>query len=364
MNAALDRLLSMLHDGAAARTLSLADWEPVLRLGRQARLLGLLGHRLASDEALWSALPPQVRGHFRSAINYSACRLQAVRMELRALDPVLPADVRVVLLKGAAYAAQGLGFACGRMPNDVDLLVTRADLDATEAALRAAGWVADDVDAYDERYYREWSHELPPMRKPGHALELDLHHTITPVTSRTRADDALLFAGMVPLAGTRFWVLHPCDQIVHAAIHLFQDTELDGRLRDLVDIDGLIRHHLRSDADWVELLSRVRSHRASRMLWYALHFCAAWLGTPVPAARWPEAPPEAARRAMDWIVPRTCLPRLPDGAPGLERRLAGQIAQLRYHRLRMPTGLLIRHLAHKAWAGVLPRRPAREGVEA
>jgi hypothetical protein len=66
---------------------------------------------------------------------------------------------------------------------------------------------------------------------------------------------------------------------------------------------------------------------------------------------------------MDWIFPRTCLPRLPDAAPGLGHRLAGQVAQLRYHRLRMPAGLLMRHLAHKAWAAV-PTRRSSAGVDA
>ncbi len=196
-------------------------------------------------------------------------------MELRALDEALPGDVRVTLLKGAAYLAQSIPFARGRMPNDVDLLVSHTDIDAVEAALTTAGWVSEVTDAYDQRYYREWSHELPPMRYPGHALEVDLHHTIAPVTSRTRADDALLFANLVALPRSRFFVLDPRDQIIHAAIHLFQDTELDGRLRDLVDIDELIRNHLHDEADWSALLARAERHRASRVLWYALRYCQA-----------------------------------------------------------------------------------------
>jgi hypothetical protein len=340
-------LLPLLRDAEHARRLTLSDWDRALRLGRQARLLGLIGHRLAASETLWAALPPQVQGHLQAAIHYSAHRLQLVKMELSALDAALPPDAHFVLLKGAAYAAQALEFARGRLPNDVDLLVRRGDLDRVEAALHAAGWEPEANNDYDERYYREWSHELPPMRKPGHALEVDLHHTIAPVTSRTRADDALLFRDLVTLPGSRFFVLDPRDQLLHAAIHLFQDTELDGRLRDLVDIDGLIRRQLTDEADWAELLMRAERHRASRMLWYALHYCAAWLGTPVPAGLPLAPPPAAARRLMDWVLPRNCLPRLPDRAPGVTERIAAGVARVRYHCLRMPPGLLLRHLAHK-----------------
>jgi hypothetical protein len=278
-------------------------------------------------------------------------------MELRALDAALPADAGVVLLKGAAYAAQALEFSRGRLPNDLDLLVRRSDLDRVEAALKAAGWESEAKNDYDERYYREWSHELPPMRKAGHALEVDLHHTIAPVTSRSRADDALLFRDLVALPGSRFFVLDPRDQILHAAIHLFQDTELDGRLRDLADIDGLIRRHLTDESDWAALLMRAERHRAARMLWYALHYCAAWLGTPVPAGLPLAPPPAAARRLMDWVLSRNCLPRLPDRAPDMAERMAAGVARVRYHCLRMPPGLLLRHLAHKGSLAVARWRP-------
>ena len=337
--------------------MQLADWDDTIRLTRQARLLGMLAHRLRDDEGLWAFLHERVRGHLQAAIHYSAYRVQLVRMEMRALDAALPADRPVALLKGAGYLVQGLAMARGRMPNDVDLLVRRADLDAAEAALRSAGWQMEAKTDYDERYYREWSHELPPMRYPGHALEVDLHHTIAPVTSRTRADDALLFDGLQSIPGSRFRVLDPCDQVIHAAIHLFQDSDLHGQLRGLVDVDGLIRHHLGDNAQvWSRLIDRAERHRADRVLWYALHYCRSWLGTPVPEGLALEPPPRWARHGMDWVFSRACAPRIPDATPSLGERLADTLGQLRYHRLRMPPTLLARHLLHKSWKAVRPHK--------
>ena len=336
--------------------MGLGDWNNTVRLARQARLLGLVAHRLQARETLWAAIPERVRGHLQSAIHYSAYRVHTVQFELRALDRALPSDMQVVLLKGAAYIVQTLSFAAGRTPNDVDLLVHRSDLDAAEGALVGAGWKMDAVDAYDERYYREWSHELPPMRYPGHALEVDLHHTIAPVTSRTRADDDLLFDGLQAVPGSRFLVLDPCDQVIHAAIHLFQDSDLHGQLRGLVDIDGLIRQHLSDNAQaWSRLVDRAERHRADRVLWYALHYCRSWLDTPVPEGLALTPPSRWTQRGMDWVFSRTCPPRIPDAAPSLGERLADTLGQLRYHRLRMPPALLARHFLHKTWVAVRPR---------
>ena len=170
---AATHLLPLFRDCHHALSMTLADWDDTVRLARQARLLGLIAGRLKENRQIWEQIPERVHGHLRSSINFSAHRQQMVRMELRALDKVLPPKITVVLLKGAAYIVQQQEFAKGRMPNDVDLLVKRSDLNEAEATLNAAGWVSETTSNYDQHYYREWSHELPPMRYPGHALEVD-----------------------------------------------------------------------------------------------------------------------------------------------------------------------------------------------
>jgi hypothetical protein len=45
------------------------------------------------------------------------------------------------------------------------LLLPRAQLQEAERALFAEGRVADEgLDPYDDRYYRQWMHEVPPLR--------------------------------------------------------------------------------------------------------------------------------------------------------------------------------------------------------
>lgn len=341
-------LLALLADSHHARQLSLADWDSVLRLGRQARLLGMLHQRLSADPEQAAQIPAAVDQHLRAARNYTAYRRQLVIIELAALAKALPEDLPVTLLKGAAYIAQGLPLASGRLPNDVDLLVNPDDLDRAEQALTQAGWAFQAVNAYDERYYRQWSHELPPLRFPGHPLEVDLHHNITPVTGRVKPNLGLLFGDLQPLAGQRWQVLHPAEQIIHAAVHLFQDSELSNKLRELVDIDSLIRSFIHTPADWQPLIERAEQHGATTALGYALEFSHRWLGLSVPEDCRLPAPRRWGRTLTLWTFTQAGLPTLPDQPPSLSRRLAQYMGLMRYHWLRMPPGLLIRHLAVKS----------------
>ncbi|MEF8726788.1 MAG: nucleotidyltransferase family protein [Accumulibacter sp.] len=357
--ATAEHLLRLLTEPGRAGELTLTDWDQTVRLARRARLLGVLAWRIQSRPEQVAALPDSVRGHLDSATVYAAHRVHLLRMELAALARALPAEVRVAVLKGGAYIIQDLETARGRLPNDVDLLVSREDLRRSEAALLAAGWEAQSVDDYADRYYREWSHELPPMRFPGHPMEVDLHHTISPVTGRLKPDRALLFADLQEVSGHRFLVLHPLDQILHAVIHLFQDSELVDNLRDLVDIDSLLRTYLRSAEDWLALTGRASRHGVERPLWYALRYCRRWLATPVPDGLPLLPPPVATVRLMDWLYLHCTLPRLPDRPPTIARRVATHLGLARYQWLRMPPGLLLRHLGHKS-AQALRWRPTAQ----
>ena len=350
-------LLELLRDPSTVLTMHPAEWEPVIRLARGARLHASLGYRLQANAAWWEAVPARPRGHLLSAMNFAAWRRHLLAAELRALNALLPAEIEVVLIKGAAYHAQGLPLAEGRLSADIDLLVRHEDLDVAEGALLAGGWSSTVTDAYDQRYYREWSHELPPMRAEGHALEVDLHHGIAPVTSRCRPDSAALWAAKRALPDSRYFVLDPADQLIHAVVHLFQDTELDGRLRDLVDIDSMLRAFPSDVAALQALTLRVSQFGAGSLFWYALHACQRWLATPVPPELWPEPPARTNEAVMEWVLPRTLLPRLPEEDLGLGGTLAGKLAQLRYHRMRMPLGLLLRHGLAKGW-----RRLGQRGV--
>ena len=97
----------------------------------------------------------------------------------------------------------------GRLLSDVDLLVPRERLDSFEQTLLGHGWESVKLEEYDQRYYRTWMHELPPLSHPERGLEVDIHHTISPLTSRLSPDPARLIADSIPLADSRLRILQP-----------------------------------------------------------------------------------------------------------------------------------------------------------
>ena len=322
-----------------------------MRLARRLRLLARLGESLAASEML-ERVPAQPRRHLISEMRLSRWRTTVMKWAAeRVAATIGEASYPLVLLKGGAYVGQDLPIAAGRLPSDLDILVPQAFIADATTRLQAAGWMAQAMDEHDQRYYLEWSHEVPPMNHPVHPVELDLHHNILPPVARTHVDANALLARLQPSKWPAWQVLHPVDQVLHSAAHLFLDSEPLDRVRDLVDLDGLMRHFGSDPEFWNELPRRGQSLGLSEPLAQAAHFTTAWLGTPIPDATLAEIRrlgPGAFRRA--WLMPlmdAMLTPTEPDDMPSLEQRLAALIVLIRYHRQRLPLRLLFPHLWHK-----------------
>jgi len=321
-------------------------WDRVLRMARASGLHA----RLACANEDNPKVPECVQRHLVSARRIAAYRAQLVRAELFHLAPMCTPAFPVLVIKGGAYLLQQRRMARGRFAADVDLLVPANQLQTMEARLRAAGWGAAKLSPYDERYYRDWSHETPPMRYPGRSLEVDLHHALTPVTGTLAFDPSRLFDRSESIPGTPFRALSREDQVLHACLHCFHDGDLALRVREVVDIDGLVREFAVAPHFWDKLVARAHELSLTRPLWYGLYFAEAWLECPVPdtvIANLP-APPALAQKLMAALVPLAMLPSHLDGPPPIRVRLARKALLARYHLMRMPMHLLIPHLARKS----------------
>src|SRR5205085_11661497 len=128
-----------------------------------------------------------------------------------------PLGIPLILLKGAAYVAAGLPAGRGRLFSDIDVLVPKPLLPEVESALMLAGWASHNHDAYDQRYYREWMHELPPMEHLRRGNAIDVHHAILPETARAHPDSGKLRAAARPVTGRPgVAVLAPADMVLHS----------------------------------------------------------------------------------------------------------------------------------------------------
>jgi hypothetical protein len=353
MRPADDLLPRTLRAPAQATRLSLEQWDLLVRQARQAGLLARLHDRF-SEHGMAEAIPQPVRWHFEAAATLAAKQHIAVRWEVGQIRAALAAiGGPLVVLKGAAYVMAGLPAAHGRLFNDIDILVPRALLNRAEAALMLAGWHTTGLSSYDERYYRRWMHEIPPMQHLRRATVIDVHHAILPDTARYFPDPDKLLGRVVPVADLPgVFVLSAEDRILHSAAHLFHDGELPHGLRDLTDLDLLLRHEAAAPRFWPRLVARADELQLGRPLFYALRYARHFLATPVPAEVWevlrPVAPSPLLLRLMDGIFSRALAPAHASCSDALSPP-ARQAAYIRAHWLRMPSHLLLPHLLHKAF---------------
>ena len=327
------RLLTRaLADPASVAALDADDWTTLLTMARAEQLIGSLAHRL--DGIALPDAAAAILGDARLSMDHA--RRQALweaEMARRALADV---DVPVVLLKGTAYVAAGLSAGIGRSIGDLDILVPRDALGVVEEALiERGGWEWVKEDDYDDAYYRDHMHELPPLIHKERDRMIDVHHTILPLTAKPTPDAAALLADSEPLeSGLR--VLSAPDMICHAACHLFADGDLAGGLRNLWDIDRLLRDFGDAPGFWDRLGECADRHQLSRAVARALRLAERLYGTPV------DGDVAGRGRAGDALYIRRLLAR--DGWGRETRKGLRGAFYIRSHWLRMPPVMLGRHL--------------------
>lgn len=306
-------------------------WTALLTIAHAERLTASLAWRLAG-----LTLPPRPAAILAEArASAETSRTQALWEAEMARRALAPLAIPLILLKGTAFAAAGLDAARGRLIGDLDILVPRDRLAEVEAALLGNGWEWVKPDPYDDAYYRQYMHELPPLIHSARDRMIDVHHTILPLTARVKPDAGALITDAVPLADGLF-TLSPADMLIHAAAHLFADGDLSGGVRNLWDIDRLIREHSITPEYWPQLIARARLHGLVPHVSRALRLSQHLFETPVDAFLAYEA------RKGDIFYMGRLLAR--NGWGQETRKILRLAFYIRSHWLRMPPLMLARHL--------------------
>jgi len=123
-------------------------------------------------------------------------------------------------------------------------------------------------------------------------------------------------------------------------------------LRDLFDLDAMLRHFGADPAFWPQLIERAATLGLRRPAFYALRYTGALLGTPIAhetiatVSKW--GPHVFVLSLMDWCYRRALQP--PHASCGdRQTRIARWLLYVRSHWLRMPLHLLIHHIGRKLW---------------
>ena len=355
----MNPLIVFLKNPEIINDLQESEWDVLIRFARNAKMLASLSSivdRLADagdvprpvSEVL---LGDSVRTHY--------LQLQA-RREIYELSKAFNgANYPVILLKGAAYIAREFDFAEGRRISDVDLLVAKEHLFDAERRLKRAGYGQQEaLSEYDEAYYREWMHEIPPLQHAARSLEIDLHHTIAPPTSRISINSAMLFEDLQPLKESGFYTLSAENMYLHSAVHLFFAEELRGGIRDLYDLWQMSELFASQQADfWDALIARAELQNMQRPLYYAL--LASQL---IFRQQLPTSVQQFMHRSRPGLITKALMRRfiLRVLAPVSTGDLGGSFAQwalfVRSHWLRMPPVMLLKHLLFKSYRRVNIKR--------
>jgi len=347
-------LTSILITPKGAVDLTEADWELLVRQARAANLLGRLDYLFIQNDVA-KDINQKYLWHFNAAKTLSDKLMNNVLREIDELTSALKEiGVAPVLLKGAAYQAAGLPCCQGRLMSDIDLLVNKASLDKVQSHLLKFGWVSMPIKDYDQQYYRKWMHEIPPLKHATRQTTLDVHHNILPLTNKNTIDASRLgFRKVFHEWFGEVQTLNPLDTVIHSSVHLFTESEFDNGLRDLSDLDMLIRHFTSTNKNYVnELVIRANELELADYLSLTLRYTKMVLNTPItPKATSSLNIKHQSRLSQtfwDFCFMNIFKP-FHSSTQSWQMRVAKFILYWRGHLLRMPLKLLIPHLIRKSY---------------
>ena len=351
-------LLAYLSSNVLVEQLSEQDWSLMFSEARQAGLLNRLSASLRKAGRAEIQYPEYLHKHVLATSIQTDAFQRDVHRELGHIQQALSElHAPVLLLKGASYLLLGLPAAMGRIFTDIDILVPRQYLPSAEAFLMLGGWSTGKLEPYDQRYYREWSHEIPPMTHLRRGTTIDLHHSLVMPTCRIHVDSEKMVRDAVPVDPKGFWWrLRDEDILLHAASHLILNSEFDRGLRDIWDIDFLFRHFVSCSASFPErLLERSEEIGLAKVIRQALFLAKRIFGTQVPDQLLPEKHGLFLR-----LVACAASTRHPDTRSNWQG-IVDALLMYREMYMRLPNHLLAVHFVHKA-SGLLKRVEEKAAV--
>lgn len=341
-------LIDVLKKPEFMADLSFEQWNICLREAKMSGLTGRLSHDARAIE-ITEKLPAKVQDIFSSFDNISASSTRKIKWEINRVKRALKgSNEKVLLLKGGAYVEKNMTCTNGRVSVDLDVLIAKNRIDWAEDIFIKAGWRHQIINDYDQKFYREYSHELPPLVHPDRYISIDVHHNILPTTSKLCPDINKMLENAIRHENG-FYVFSDEDIILHSIVHQFQDGEVRSSLRNLLEQHDMYNEFGGNADFWQKLIPRAAELGFTRALYYSLQFSSAIFDTDIPKQVMidikPYRPNFITDAIMKYMVMGVISPNL--GARGIGRWVSMNGLYIRSHWLRMPPMLLARHLTIK-----------------
>ncbi len=346
----MQELVNAVHSPETLIDLPLKKWDGLLRVAKKANLIGRIATNI-SEIGIMDDLPEPVVPHIRSALILTSHQREAIKWEIYHLTQALSAiDGPKIFLKGAAYVEIESSVSKGRLFSDVDILITQKNMAQAESELMLRGWGNEGADEYDQKYYRLWMHEIPPMVHRKRGTVVDLHHNILPLTAKLCPKIDMMIEKAVDLP-SGFKVLSPTDMVIHSAVHLLYESELHNGLRDLCDLELLIMEFSAQDDHFIsKLIQRAEILNLSHPVFIVFYLLDQVLDYKPKQLEFVEET-KLLFIQNKWLVQLYQKALIPEH-PLTENTisiLCRFLIYIRGHYLRMPLKLLVPHLARKTF---------------
>jgi hypothetical protein len=347
------QLAQILVEPDKAIKLSLDNWAKLILILRESKLLASLYHS-SMAQGCFADYPNYAQKHlYASSIHAQRQRAQ-VLFESEKLSHLLKTiSVEPIFLKGANYILRDSNNSHGRIVSDIDILVKKDELYRVEEKLKSELWQSEKLSDYDDKYYRKWAHEIPPLFHLLRHTVLDVHHNLyLPISGRSPKVELFLTNKTVCENGC--YVLGPAESVLHSIIHLFMNEDFTNAFRDLFDLHLLINEYENKEF-WQQLLSLAHDTKFEKELYYCLALLIKIYSVekqPIFEALESKYDSKANSFFIQHILFNAITPKhtLLDG---FCTKLARALVFFKGHWLKMPFHILITHLAIKSYLGTV-----------
>lgn len=235
-------------------------------------------HRYAK---IWPELSNYVKADAISAVAENALHFQSLKATMAALDS---ADLKPVVLKGAALAEAAYGDPGLRPMSDVDLFMLGDDVEKAALALGKIGYRIQQNKKRPLKLQQLAEGEIELVIPDDTYGTIDMHwspfpgwwykRTATVNTKRLWDDRA-----SITVAGYDMYRLSAEDTIIHLCTHLSANAHFGPHtsIRTLIDIVLAIRAW---PPDWDRLVQRTREWRLTTAVWVVLDYVDRFIGIP------------------------------------------------------------------------------------
>jgi hypothetical protein len=279
------------------------DWIRFLQSTAGERAEAIVAARF---KRLGVQLPENLQRELSVMATRSDLRMTTLSFRLdQTLAALAQADIRVLLLKGAALGRTLYGSLPRRPMLDLDLLVPAGQRDRAREVALATGWAPSEWESQVE-YYRGHYHAAPLRDGQGRSFNLELHTALFQEGHPFNWPLEGIWDRSVALEHSAARVPSPEDLLLHIALHFsWSHLARFGPWRAFRDIKVMIDAAV---VDWDGFTRLAHSSRGASAAYWTLRLARLTAGVSVP--------PE---------VERALRPSVPDSVlPMLDRHFAGQ----------------------------------------